>query len=459
MMITDENRCALKKLKVFLDRNNFSSCVSLALGEGTYYKNPLPDYRTFYNAIKKMPRFLQNFAKFFSLGLPITKNEFSLYFDCDTVEQFKLMGLCNYDETDIWLNNLLLVTYANCYVFVGNVYYYPTCQSKEQIPYIGPDSYWLSRMLNNYVHGTVLELCSGSGLQAIISAKTAKKVVAVDIDPQAISICRINVCLNCVDHIVDIRHGDLFDVIDINEKYNYIIANPPFIPIPENIPFPLAGDGGFLGDKITRSILEKCNSYLLEDGELLMIGQTVGNSMQPFLTKIIKERLRNEYINITYHSRTNIQHQAEETAKLANIINNKTSTSYEWMENYNTVGATHFYSFMLKARRSNKQEIIENFFNDTWLDSDIPQFKGTWKKTNDNYLVSCNGKQSVLVDDEIIEFIKRIDGISTIDKLLESMPIKHKIKYGEKSHIKMTAKYMSLCSFLEHNSILSKHTK
>lgn len=455
-MMMEIYKKSLHNLKDILDFNNYSYCVSLVYGEGVYYSNPLPDYNSVLTGIKKLPQKMQNITKFFALGMPVMKFELISFLGENIIEHMKNLDLLNYDDEYVWLNNLILISYINCYAFVGNVYYYPTCQSKEQIPYIGPDSYWLSRMICNYVSGNVLDLCSGSGIQAILAAQTSNKVIAVDLDSRATNMIEINACLNKLEDKIEVRNGDLFEVVQNGELFDYIVANPPFIPIPSEVSFPLAGDGGEYGDSIIKRILEKGLKCLRYDGELLMIGQTLGDADAPYLTKAVKKYINFGSVNLTYHSKTLIEHQAYEFAKLSNILNRTTLDSSSWLENYNQVGATHFFNFLLKIKKNNTNILYENYFDDSWLNSDVPILKSSWKKAYENYAVSSNGKHSVIVDEEVVAFLKVVDGNRTIEEIVESMPFKYKIRYGENARIKMISKYMVLCSFLEHHSIILK---
>ncbi len=62
---------------------------------------------------------------------------------------------------------------------------------------------------------TVYDIGCGSGILSIVAAKLgAKKVVGVDLDPVCISTSIENVLMNNVDDIVEIRQGDLFQVLD-----------------------------------------------------------------------------------------------------------------------------------------------------------------------------------------------------------------------------------------------------
>ena len=70
----------------------------------------------------------------------------------------------------------------------------------------------------------VLDIGCGSGILSIIAAKLgAKKVIGVDIDDTAVKVAKENIEENNENHKIDIRQGDLMEVVD--SKANLIVAN------------------------------------------------------------------------------------------------------------------------------------------------------------------------------------------------------------------------------------------
>ena len=73
-------------------------------------------------------------------------------------------------------------------------------------------------------HKTVFDVGCGSGILGVCAAKLgAEKVICVDIDEVACKVAKENTELNKVDDIVEVRAGNLLDVV--NEKADVIIAN------------------------------------------------------------------------------------------------------------------------------------------------------------------------------------------------------------------------------------------
>jgi HemK-related putative methylase len=74
----------------------------------------------------------------------------------------------------------------------------------------------------------VLDMGTGSGVCAIFAARHARRVVAVDINPEAVRCAGINALLNHLEHKIDLRHGDLFAPVPA-ERFDVVLFNPPFL--------------------------------------------------------------------------------------------------------------------------------------------------------------------------------------------------------------------------------------
>lgn len=74
----------------------------------------------------------------------------------------------------------------------------------------------------------VLDIGTGAGVFAILSAKLGAKVVATDVDFEAVELARINSLKNSVK--VDLRIGSLAEPINQDETFDLIVFNLPSSP-------------------------------------------------------------------------------------------------------------------------------------------------------------------------------------------------------------------------------------
>lgn len=72
---------------------------------------------------------------------------------------------------------------------------------------------------------SVLDMGTGSGVQAIFAAEVAGQVVATDISAQAVETAKLNVRRHHLQNKIDVREGDLFGSIKPNERFDVILFN------------------------------------------------------------------------------------------------------------------------------------------------------------------------------------------------------------------------------------------
>ncbi len=146
----------------------------------------------------------------------------------------------------------------------------------------------------------VLEIGLGSGILSIKAAKLgAKSVVALDINPRARAIGGFNVVINNVQDIVDIRSGCVDDIYQPvkNEKFDYIISNPPFEPTPENENYYLNSAAGIYGLDFLHALFNDLTNHLNENGFVQIVTMAPGNKKEPFLlTRMLEQYFPNQEI-------------------------------------------------------------------------------------------------------------------------------------------------------------------
>ena len=114
----------------------------------------------------------------------------------------------------------------------------------------------------------VLDLCTGSGIQALQLAGAVERLVAVDINPRAAAVARFNARLNGVENL-DVRVGDLYAPVR-GERFDVIIANPPFVTSPY-ANAPSYHSGGPRGDRVLRRIIAGLPGHLGDGGRAFAI--------------------------------------------------------------------------------------------------------------------------------------------------------------------------------------------
>lgn len=125
----------------------------------------------------------------------------------------------------------------------------------------------------------ILDLCTGSGCIAISAAVAfpEAKVDAIDINPDALAVAKINVDRYEAKDNVTLIQSDLFAALT-DQKYDVIVSNPPYVRTQEYTALPkeffhepkLALEAGKDGLDIVSRILQEAGQYLTPKGVLIV---------------------------------------------------------------------------------------------------------------------------------------------------------------------------------------------
>ncbi|MGP1410364.1 50S ribosomal protein L11 methyltransferase [Peptoanaerobacter stomatis] len=114
----------------------------------------------------------------------------------------------------------------------------------------------------------LIDIGCGSGILSIAGAILgAKKVIAVDLDKLAVKISKENVELNNYQDIIEVRHGNLTDVI--TEKADIIVANiiaDAIVMLSENIKDFMKEDAYFISSGIINEKADYVKENLIKNG-------------------------------------------------------------------------------------------------------------------------------------------------------------------------------------------------
>ena len=74
---------------------------------------------------------------------------------------------------------------------------------------------------------------NNAAIPLILSRRTDKNIVGIEIQEEAVEIAKKNVLLNHLEHQITIIHEDIKDYVDHAKKVKLIVCNPPFFKIGE----------------------------------------------------------------------------------------------------------------------------------------------------------------------------------------------------------------------------------
>ncbi len=137
------------------------------------------------------------------------------------------------------------------------------------------DSILLEKQVSKLAFGRVLDLGTGSGIQALaaLGNHDAGEVIAVDIDDEAIIALNDLIKLRKLRKIKALR-SNLFENAD--GKFNTIIFNPPYLPQDKNIE-DKAIYGGKHGWELSEQFFNQVSQHLAADGRILFLFSSLTN--------------------------------------------------------------------------------------------------------------------------------------------------------------------------------------
>ena len=146
----------------------------------------------------------------------------------------------------------------------------------------------------------VLDMGTGSGICALVAARHAGRVVAVDVSPAAARCTRLNAVLNQLEERIDIRLGDLFEPV-AGERFDLVLFNPPFlIGVPKD-----DRDAAWRSEDTARRFAAGLGDHLFPGGTALVLLSSFGDACPLFESELrangfhLEVFARHRYVNET----------------------------------------------------------------------------------------------------------------------------------------------------------------
>lgn len=134
----------------------------------------------------------------------------------------------------------------------------------------GEDSYLLASHVRMLVSGEVLDMGTGSGIQAVEAAakQEVSRVVAVDVNPAAVEATKMRAESAGVASKMEFVTSDLFE--NVEGVYDWMVFNPPYLP-GEGKADEASWAGGETGAETVRRFLRDARGHLKKNGTILIV--------------------------------------------------------------------------------------------------------------------------------------------------------------------------------------------
>lgn len=163
----------------------------------------------------------------------------------------------------------------------------------DQVMSVGRDSRNLARCTIRRPFRSALDLCTGSGIHAVLASAHSEQVLAVDINPRAAHCTHFNAQALGITNL-EVVVGDLFEAMP-STRFDLITANPPFVPSPlDTLGF---RDGGRSGEDIQKRIIVGLPHHL-EPGGIAQIVTELGERDGEPLVHRLREWLNGAAMDI-----------------------------------------------------------------------------------------------------------------------------------------------------------------
>lgn len=400
----------MKNLRIFLNNINYHILFRHSVGFLNYFINPFVSVNEVKKNIFNFDYKTKKIMAFLYLGETLLLSDFIDIFEYSVLSELETNDLVEKNEITIRLKGCCIISYYGYYILVDTPYYFSNSQNKNNDVYIGSDSCLLSSILPSNKVDRTLDLCSGTGAQGIILSAYSKVVDCVEINEKAIKYLNLNIQLNEIKNIHIIK-SNLFS--NITDKYDIIVANPPFIPFRDDSNYySIAGSGGIDGIKIIKEILEKFQNYLTTNGQLIVSGESLSIE-----NKLIFEKNKNFslicdclYIlkNISF---SKFIDNVYSFCSLAYNNHNYDNDIKNLKQQYKNLDVTGYHQFLLICKKQNNRNLKFNLTNQI---NDLTDFELainyddlSYKKNTNNFIVKYKSHPILSIDNDALNILKK----------------------------------------------------
>jgi len=149
-------------------------------------------------------------------------------------------------------------------------------------PAIFTGTFRFLRVISKSPAADALDLCSGTGIGALVLSRQVRNVVAADLTARSTHFARFNRLLNDCEG-VEVVQGDLYEPVE-GRQFDRIVAHPPYVPALSDSQ--IFRDAGDTGESILQRIIAGLPRYLRPGGTFYCVSAGWDTSEGPFEERI-----------------------------------------------------------------------------------------------------------------------------------------------------------------------------
>lgn len=431
------------------------------------FVNPWYAFEDMKRAMEKLDSPYRHTLELLQMGLDAERAQIAGEIGEEALEAILECGLWEEREGRIFCRNLVVLTYRGLYLVTELNPWYETCTNRNTDVYIGSDSLRLAENISWRRGARVLDLCSGTGIQGMMAARSAEHVVSVEINPKAVPVTRFNIRLNGMEDIMEVREGDLYDVLREGETFDCIYANPPFIPMLDTVEYPICGAGGEDGLRVLNRIMEGLPERLAPGGEVVIFCECLGDEKGVFYDRDVRRVCEeNAWKCVASHQLRMIAGlQIEKLAELSALFSESFDSAdfkKRMREIYVRLGASYLYNIVYRMENTGNFafEAVDSF--NPWHTADragiAPDL--TRRQVGDFTCLGLGGQEKRMVLPDVAELVSTLGEGYTLEEAVKWLYYKYKATLIGKNvrFYGYLASVMETCRLLEQDGILERKT-
>lgn len=262
----------LDQFRSFLEKSGYTESTICSLLKLETLQHIEPTYLHYYDRFRLPNDGLGDLIRLFLLRVKLPETRIRVIFEDECFNALVQLGILT-RHGGLWASRVQIYCTNDLYIATDHRYliYPEDALQEDPVMYVGLDSTGLTYVAPRSPCDKLLDLCTGSGVQALTGSRYAHHVVGIDLNPRAIRFARFNAQLNGIRNVYFLQ-GDLYGAV-AGQKFDVILANPPFVPSPTtDLKF---RDGGFRGEDILARIIVGAASALRPYGQLHIVTDLV----------------------------------------------------------------------------------------------------------------------------------------------------------------------------------------